>query len=138
MPIIPYQTKIAVLTGTSFEEVAKKARRVFTEISKKTKRQAYVRSAYFKREKVFLNYYWPHLNQKEKRDRIRRLKLLPCALELIERSRNHPTMRVNPNNKHEILYRFAGLTSGKELFRVQIKENTKTGNRYLMSTFYEQ
>lgn len=136
-PIIPCQVKSSVLAGTSFEEVAKKAHDLLGAIEKKTKRQPYIRSAYFKKEKVFLNYFWPHFMQKPKRERIDRLKLLPCAIEIIEHCQNRPLIKINPNNKQETFYRFVALTRDKELFYVQIKQNTKTKKKYFMSAFYE-
>ncbi|MDO8471955.1 MAG: hypothetical protein Q7S64_02290 [bacterium] len=70
-----------------------------------------------------------------RKTRTKRLAYLPCAIDLIEHSRNVPTMKVNPNKKTELLYRFGGLTKEKEVFYVQIKENVKTGAKYLMSIF---
>lgn len=71
----------------------------------------------------------PHNNE------MKRIKFFPCALELIRKSRNKPSIKQNPNNKNEKLYRFYGLTKEKEEFCVQIKENTKTRKKYLMSIF---
>ena len=39
------------------------------------------------------------------------------------------------NKSGEILHRFAGSTKEKELFFVQIKEDKKTGQKYLISIF---
>jgi hypothetical protein len=133
--MIPYQTKSSKLPGTRFEEVIKEARVVFREIERKTKRKPYVRSAYFDKAKIFFDYFWNHLYQKSLKERAKRLKYFKCAIELIEDSKNKPTSKENPNKKNEVLHRFAGLTKGRELFFVQIKEDKKTGNRDLMSVF---
>lgn len=130
----PYQTKAKKLPGTSYREVIKHARILFHQIEKRSRRKPYIRSAYFNKEKIFFDYFWVHHNQKTKRDRLQRLKYLACAIELIKHSNNQPDIRVNPNLKREILYRFAGLSKEKELFYVQIKGD-KTGSKFLMSVF---
>jgi CRISPR/Cas system-associated endoribonuclease Cas2 len=69
----------------------------------------YVRSLYFNKEKVFL--------------------------DLIQNSKFEPTSKENPNKRSEILHRFAGITSEKDLFFVQIKENKQSGTKWFMSVF---
>jgi len=132
--MILYQTKTSRLSGSSWKEVCPKARRLLHAIEKRTKRQPYIRSAYFKKEKIFINYFWPHLMQKPRRERLERLKILPCAIELIENSHRKPAITISPNKPKEKLYRFAGMTPNQELFFVQIKEN-KTRAKYFMSIF---
>lgn len=132
--MIPYQTKSGKIAGTSYGEVMRNAFLVYDEIKKKTKRRPYVRSAYFKKNKIFFDYFREHLFQKSQRVRMSRLKYLSAGIELIRNSKNKPTVRENPNRRGEILYRFAGLTAEKEIFFVQIKEDKK-GNKYLMSCF---
>lgn len=136
--MIPFQTKAFVPSGSSYHDVIHYARAEFTVVAKRTKRQPYLRSAYFKKEKIFLNYFWPHLLQKSMSERARRLKLVGCAFELIEQSQNKPTVRLNPNNKNEKMYRFLGLTPNKHVFYVQIKENLKTKKKYFMSVFFDK
>lgn len=133
--MIVYQTKTSKIVGSSTGEVFKKARRLFNEIEKRTKRRPYIKSPYFKKQKVFFDYFWFHLNQKSKREKIIRLRYLSPAIDLISNSRNKPSSRINPNKKSEILYRFGGLTKDKELFFVQIKENIKKKKLYFMSVF---
>jgi len=133
--MIVYKTKTKKLGGTSYREVIKKARAIFHNIEKRSKRNAYLRSAYFKKEKVFFGMFWTHLNQKPKKNRVRRLKLLSCAVDLIEHSRNKPISKLNPNNTKELLHRFGGITSEGELFYVQIKENLRTKRKDFMSVF---
>lgn len=133
--MIPYQTKAKKLPGTNYGEVRKNALLVFQEIKKKTKRRPYIRSVYFNKQKVFFDYFWDHIFQKRPKERMKRLKYLEAAIELIRYSRNSPTSKQNPNKPNEILHRFAGLTKDKELFYVQIKEDKRTGKKYLMSCF---
>lgn len=133
--MIPYQTKSSRLPGTSFREVKKAALQIFKEVERKTKRKPYVRSAYFAKKKVFFDFFWKHLYQKNPVERTKRLKYFKCALELIGNSRNKPESKEHPHNKSEMLHRFGGLTKGGELFFVQIKEDKKTGKLDLMSVF---
>lgn len=69
-----YQTKAGKLTGTDFHQVYKKAFGLYEQIRRRTKRRAYLRSAYFKKDKIFLVLFWQHLWDKHKwQDRMRRL-----------------------------------------------------------------
>jgi hypothetical protein len=132
--MIPYQAKSKKVAGTSYGEVLKNAFRFYDEIKKKTKRRPYVRSAYFKKEKVFLDYFREHIFQKSPKDRVKRLRYFKAAVELIQYSKNAPVSKENIHKSSEILHRFAGLTKEKELFFVQIKEDKKK-KKYLMSCF---
>lgn len=123
-----------MLPGTSYGEVSKNAFALYDEIRRKTKRRPYVRSAYFKKEKVFLEHWREHLFQKSPKERMKRMKYFKASIELIQKSKNDPIVKKNPNNHSEMLYRFAGLTSERNLFFVQIKEDRKS-NKYLMSCF---
>ncbi len=133
-----YETKVKKLAGTDYHEVHSRALTLYKDIKRKTKRRPYVRSAYFKKDKIFLDYFWQHLWGKNWRDRVRRLKYYPCALDLIKNSRGDPTSKQNPNNSAEILHRFAGITRTKELFFIQIKEDKKTDQKSLISIFPEK
>jgi len=131
-----YQAKAGKLSGTNFHEVYKKAFSIYEQIRKRTKRRAYLRSAYFKKDKIFLALFWQHLWDKHKwQDRMRRLKYFSAALELIQYGRFEPKSKENPNKPGEILHRFAGSTKGRELFFVQIKEDKQTGQKYFISVF---
>lgn len=137
--MVPYQVRTSTIKGKSrFSDIGKEAMFIFRQIEKRTKRQPYLRSAYFNKEKIFFTFFFKHLNQKPVYARPARLKLLPCAIELIEESHNKPIERLNPNRKTEKFYRFAGLTPQKHLFYVQIKENLKTKKKYFMSCFLEK
>lgn len=130
-----YLSKSKKLAGNSLEEVTKKARLLFRSIERRTKRRAYIRAVYFNKEKIFLEYFWPHLNQKHRRERLERLRYLPCAMDLVANSRFTPTTKESQNSKSELLHRFTGVTDNGEVFCVQIKEDTKTGQKFLMSIF---
>src|SRR3990167_270431 len=121
--MIPYQTKSKKISGTSYGEVMRNAFAVYDEIKKKTKRRPYVRSAYFRKDKIFFDYFREHLFQKSPKERMFRLKYLKEAIELIKNSKNEPTVKENPNRRGETLYKFAGLTAEKEIFFVQIKKD---------------
>jgi hypothetical protein len=131
----PYQSKFKKLSGTDYKEIHHQAFDIYKQIKSKSKRKPYVRSVYFNKEKVFLDYFWQHLWQKNWRDRNRRLKYYPCAIDLIKNSKLEPISKQNPNKPTEMLHRFAGLTKDKELFFVQIKEDKKTSQKHFMSVF---
>lgn len=131
-----YKTKARKLPGTHWWQVSKKASGLYKEITSKTKRRPYVRSAYFDKQKVFLGLFWQHLHEKENiRDKVRRLKYFPCAIELIQKTRVEPISKENPNRPGEIVHRFAGSTPDNELFFVQIKEDRRTNQKWFMSVF---
>ena len=133
--MIPYQTKIKKLPGTNYSEVKKHASFILKQIKRKTKRRPYIRSVYFSKQKIFFDYFWVHLLQKNPEERTRRIKYFPCALDLIKNSKIAPISMNNINNKNEILHRFSGRTKNKEIFFVQIKENKKNDKKYFMSCF---
>ncbi|MFA7319409.1 MAG: hypothetical protein WC022_02320 [Parcubacteria group bacterium] len=135
MDIIPYQAKAKKISGTSRTEVYRGALTIFSEIKKATKRRPYIRSAYFKKEKIFFDYFWDHLRQKPYKDRLERLKYFGAAVDLVKNSKNKPLVKSNPNKSKEFFYRFTGLTAEKNLFFVQIKEDSKTKHKYFMSCF---
>ena len=133
-----YQTKIGKITGSNFNEMRKKATKIFDEIKKKSKRKPYIRSTYFNKSKIFLDYFWEHLYAKQnRRDKIRRIQFYAAAIELLQNSRIRPESVKNPNNQNETLYRFYGKTTEQSPFVVQIKEDGKCGKKYFISIFPE-
>jgi hypothetical protein len=130
-----FKIKSKPLSGTNYAEVYPQGLALYKLIASKTKRQPYVRSVYFDKEKVFLDYFWQHIREKNLRDKTRRLKYYPCALELIQYSHVQPISKVNPNKRSEILHRFSGTTTHGEIFFVQIKEDLKKGQKHFISVF---
>jgi hypothetical protein len=131
-----YKTKARKYPGSDFREVHEKAFGLYSQIKKKSKRRAYLRSAYFDKEKIFLDLFWHHLFEKENwRDRVRRMKYFGCAVELIKNSHFEPKSKENPNKPSEILHRFYGTTAEHELFCLQIKEDKRRGQKFLISVF---
>ncbi|NQV13374.1 MAG: hypothetical protein HQ530_03665 [Parcubacteria group bacterium] len=131
-----YQTKASKIAGTDFREVHHKALRSYQKIKRRSKRRPYIRSAYFNKEKIFLALFWQHLFEKKNwRDRLRRLCFYNCGLELIQKTRFEPQSRENPNKCSEILHRFVGTTPNGEIFRVQVKENKNSGQKFLISIY---
>lgn len=130
-----YKSKVSTLSGTSYNEINSRARSLYRTYTSRTKRQPYIRSAYFRKDKIFLGLFWRHLRDKNWKDRSRRLKFLPCAFDLIKNSKQEPSSMQNPNKSGEIIHRFAGITKDGELFFVQIKEIKNTGRKYLISVF---
>jgi hypothetical protein len=128
-----YQSKCTCISGDNYADKERKARQVYNEIAAKTKRMPYVRSAYFKREKVFLKLFWNHLAQKRLADRSRRIIYYRPAIDLIRNSRVAPEI-TNLDMSREVYYRFYGRTADGKEFIVQIKQN-KSGGKYHMSVF---
>ena len=132
-----YKTNKKKISGSSYKEVNKAAERIFKIIKSRTKRTPYIRSKYFKGQKIFLNIFWRHLLDKRENDRLRRLKFFDCAMDLIRNTTYEPTTKENPNKRSEVLHRFAGITSNNEIFYVQIKEDKASGRKDLLSMFPE-
>lgn len=131
-----FKIKLKKFSGTNYSEVYQQAFPLYKTIKKRSRRKPYVRSAYFNKDKIFLELFWMHLWQNSNwRDRTRRLKYFVCAIGLIETSTYDPVSKQNINRSNEILHRFAGLTKDDELFYVQIKEDKKTDQKWLMSVF---
>jgi hypothetical protein len=126
-----YKCKSGLIPGHNYVAIIKIARKVFDNAAAKTKRRPYVRSAYFKGEKIFLDNFWPHIMQKNPRDRFRRLQLIRAGFELIRDSRKAPILI---KEGRERLYRFLGISAGHQ-FYVQIKEDPKRRQKFLMSMF---
>ena len=133
-----YKTKVGKLSGKNYPDLYKKAFYIYKQIKQKTKRRPYIRSSYFRKDKIFLELFWQHLHQKNWRDRKRRIRYYPCAIELIRHSRIDSVSTDNPNNPSEILHKFSGITLDKNIFYVQVKENKRNNQKYLMSVFPEQ
>lgn len=131
-----YRVKTKKIAGTQYAEVFKKAMKQYSQIEKRTKRRTYLRSIYFKKEKIFLGLFWHHLHDKHHhKDKIRRLKYFPCAMELIQYSSFAPVSKQNVDKSSEILHRFTGITAENEIFFVQIKENKNNKQKFLISVF---
>ncbi|MEK7083996.1 MAG: hypothetical protein AAB932_02090 [Patescibacteria group bacterium] len=132
-----YQAQVKPLAGTNYKELHKKAFGLYDKIRKKSKRRPYVRSVYFGKQKIFLQLFWNHLHKKNFRDRTRRLKYFPCAIELIQHSRHDPWMKQTLEKPHELLFRFKGKTKEGKIFFVQIKEEIRSQEKWLVSIFPE-
>lgn len=130
-----HEVKAKPYPGTDFAEIYPRARRYYNQLKASTKRQPYIRSTYFDKDKVFLELFWIHLNQKNRKERNRRLKFFACGIELLRTTRSEPTVKQNPEKTNEQFYRFAGLTPSKELFYIQIKEHRRTHRKDLISIF---
>jgi hypothetical protein len=131
-----FTTKSQKLPGTRYADVYRKAYNIYKPMKRKKKRRPFIRSAYFDKDKVFLGLFWHHLKDKlNLREKTRRLKYLPCALELIKNSKLDPVSKQSMDKAYEILHRFMGITIDQEVFCVQIKENKKNNQKFLISVF---
>ncbi|MBI5222493.1 MAG: hypothetical protein HY980_03280 [Candidatus Magasanikbacteria bacterium] len=134
-----YKAKVDKTHGSTFGEACRNASSFYLMIKKKTKRRPFVRSAYFNKEKIFLELFWRHLHEKlNHRDKLRRVRYFACAMDLIQNSHFDPLSKDNPNKASEVLHRFAGITKGGDKFFVQIKEYKKNGQKWLVSVFPDE
>ena len=85
-----YQSKTKIIAGSNYGEVMRNTFSVYDKIKKQTKRRPYVRSAYFKKEKIFLDYFREHLFQKSPKERIKRMRFFSATVEMIKYSRIEP------------------------------------------------
>ncbi len=128
-----YHSKYNQVASTSHARVVTLARAEYHAIQKLTpRREVYVRSKYFKGEKVFINQFWEHLKQKRISDAVRRLRLFSPGLDLIRSSLEAPVLA---NRGTSNLYRFSGMTKNGIEYFVQIRENTRTNRKDFMSVF---
>jgi hypothetical protein len=131
-----YRSKYGMLPGTSYNEIMAAARREYHTIQKRTPRRIpYIRSAYFAKDKIFLNTFWDHLKQKHPADHMRRLKFYLCAIDLIRNSRETPDTIFSKDDLNVLLHRFSGVTKDGQYFSVQLKENKRTDRKDFLSVF---
>lgn len=131
----PFTCQKPPLPGHRYVEVVPQARKLLRELEKRTKRRPYVRSAYFRKEKIFFDYFWDHVRQKLPSDQARRLKFLPCALELLQKSHHDPLTFQEPDRPDLLLHRFAGKTRDGRLFYVQVREEKRGSTKQCLSVF---
>lgn len=130
-----YRSKYGLISGTDYGEVTKNARKEYAKVQKLTKRQPYVRSTYFQRDKVFINIFWNHLAQKRKGEQISRAKLLLAAFDLLRNTTYEPETIFSRDNLGLMLHRFYGETKDGYEFYVQVKQDKRSGRKDFMSVF---
>lgn len=130
-----YNTKYPQLSGSSYNEVLKRARQEYNVIAHSTKRQPYIKSKYFSGEKVFLAVFWTHLMDKNQKDRTKRLRFYKAALDLLRNSQINPDTITSAEDQRMLLYRFYGITKDGSYFCVQVKEAIRTKRKDFMSVF---
>lgn len=131
-----FKSKFGKIPGSSLEEVMKAARKEYHIIQKRTPRRvAYIRSKYFTKDKIFINIFWDHLNQKSPKERAKRLKFYICAIDLL-RNTTIASDSIFTNLDMDIgLHKFFGQTKDGEYFCVQVKQNKRSGRKDFMSVF---
>lgn len=131
-----YKSKYPKSRTTSHSQMVKEARKQYHTIQKRTpRRQAYVRSKYFTKDKIFINQYWDHLKQKRSGDQVRRLQFYECAIDLIRNTEFSPDTIFTNTNKEIALHRFVGVSSDGFKYYVQIQESKRTNRKDFMSCF---
>jgi hypothetical protein len=111
------------------------ARKEFQAIKRLTKRQPYVRSKYFRGDKIFLSLFWEHLAQKHRGDRASRLKFYSAAIDLLRNTTADPSTLFGADDRNIMLHRFLGETKDGALFYVQVKQDKRSGRKDFMSVF---
>lgn len=130
-----FKSKATLIPGTSYDEVVAIARKEYKKIVSLTKRQPYVRSTYFNKDKIFLALFWEHLVQKHRKERCKRLKLYNAAIDLLRNSHCEPDTIFKNEDLSTLLHRFYGITKDGVEFCVQIKQNKRSGRKDFMSVF---
>ncbi len=131
-----FKSKIGLVSGTSYAEVIAAVRREYHVIQKRTpRRQPYIKSKYFRKDKIFINQFFEHLNQKNSADRLRRLKFFSSAIDVIRNCPIAPVAMQNPSKADETLYRYNAITKEGMSFAVQIRENKISKRKDFMSAF---
>jgi hypothetical protein len=130
-----YTSKKPLLPGTSYDEVLSHARKEYKKIENLTKRQPYVRSKYFNKDKVFLSTFWSHLMQKNRKVRTKRLELFDAAIDLLRNTRDEPETIFKRDDLSVMLHRFYGITRDGIEFCVQVKQEKRSGRKDFMSVF---
>lgn len=133
--ITTYRCKAAPLRGHRFVDIMPQVRKEFRTLQKRTKRRPHVRSDYFKKNKIFFDYFWQHMQRKSVVDRARRLKYFPCALEVLRKSRHNPTTFVDINQPDIIKHEFVAIAPDGVRFSVIIQEDRKTDKKQLLSLY---
>lgn len=129
-----FRSKFDTFAGTSYPEIIEAARSEYHAVQKRTPRRVpYVRSTYFKKDKIFLSTFWDHLNQKSRTDRVTRLKFYACAIDLLRNTRCAPDTISTYVNMNISLHRFYGQSKSGGYFCVQIKENKTNDRKDFMS-----
>ena len=134
-----FQSRNTQIPGSSYDEVVRHVRRSHNTIAKMTKRQAYVRSSYFRNsgrgEKIFIDLYWEDLAKKNRKIKVERLKLYDAAIDLLRNSRFDSESIFSHANHSLILHRFYGVTRDGIGFCVQVKQDKRSGRLDFMSAF---
>ena len=130
-----YKSKYPLISGTSYDEVVKTARKEYKKIVSLTKRQPYVRSTYFNKDKVFVAIFWEHLSQKHRNERMKRLKYYNVAIDLLRNSHCEPDTIFKHDDLSILLHRFYGITKEGNEYCVQVKQNKRSGRKDFMSVF---
>ena len=63
------------------------------------------------------------------------MKYLPCALELIQKTKHDPITYIDQANPNSIKHQFNGLTSDGTSFVVIIKDDRRSGMKQFLSIF---
>lgn len=125
-----YRSKYIKITGTSYEEIIRNARKQHQVIKKRTKRQPYIRSKYFNRDKIFVNLFWEHLMQKHRGEQQQRARFYLCAIDLLRNNTHDPRTIFTYGNLNIMLHRFIGISKDKEFLRTSKTKQKNWSQRF--------
>lgn len=127
-----YKSKYSLISGSDIAEVIKNARKEYTKIQHLTRRQPYIRSVYFSKDKIFLSVFWHHLAQKHRAEKFVRAQLFLVAVDLMRKTTIEPETRITNG---VLLHRFMGESKEGIRYYVQVKQEKKSGRKDFMSAF---
>lgn len=130
-----YQCKAKPFSGHRFVDIIPQARKLLRTLQKQTKRRVYIRAVYFHKDKIFFDFFWQHMQTKSAVDRARRLKYLPCALELLRNSRCDPISFMDEYQSGIIKHEFKGNSPDGMNFSVIVQEDRKTNKKQLLTLY---
>lgn len=131
-----YQSKYGQLPGTTLDRAFRAAHKYHDTIKNRNpRRRPYVRSRYFKKDKIFLTLFWGHLVEKNRKEQLRRVRLYKAAIDLVRNTVQNPITIQDSTQADIMLHRFYGVTRDGVNFCVQVKQNQRSGRKDLMSAF---
>lgn len=123
------------MAGSSRDELYSVAKKEYKKVEALTKRQPYVRSTYFNKDKIFVSIFWQHLAKIQRTKQAKRLKLYKAAIDLLRNSHCEPETIFQKDDLSTLLHRFYGVTKDGTHFCVQVKHNKRSDRKDFMSVF---
>jgi len=133
--VLAYKTTKDIIHGSEYKNIEREARKSHNRIASHTKRNPYIKSKYFKNEKIFLNYFWNVLHQRNWQDRKRRLIYYDCAIDLLRNTTLASYTSQDPDDPNLLQHEFYGITENGREFVVHVREDKRNDRKSFMSVF---